>query len=325
MKRYFRYLVYTLLALVLLAAAVYASGYLASLRKTVDTAELPGLAAWFPEGKLPLGADGKAVLQFTLPLWCRIAKHTVTPGTGLVQSGPVQFQYRWRWNKRIWLVTVPFRAYRTGTIPPGKLELLFAARKSKELPVRFETTIPDCTVTDSDIPQGDDLALAGEVAPAPRKLSRHWLWLLLLIPVVYLLGRFLRREKPQLPPPPWVTAKLALEALKWSIQKGETPPETAYFQLTDLVRNYLEVRLHIPASTRTTPEFLSEMEGSGETPSPLPEEYRPFLREFLSAADLVKFAKMEPDRTMLNEAITRAEELVDKTGAEAQQEEVQHV
>ena len=103
---------------------------------------------------------------------------------------------------------------------------------------------------------------------------------------------------------------LALHALRGELRDHRIPLETGFVRLTDLVRSYLETRFEIPASTRTTPEFLAEL---NSRTSPLPEAQRPFLRDFMTAADQVKFAKAPPSGELLDDALSRAEELVEST------------
>jgi len=98
--------------------------------------------------------------------------------------------------------------------------------------------------------------------------------------------------------------------LKTGLASGDVRPEQGYIRLTDLVRSYLEERYGIPVSTRTTPEFLADVNGPD---SPLPKEERPFLREFLEAADRVKFAALAPDPELLSAALEKAAALVEAT------------
>ena len=98
--------------------------------------------------------------------------------------------------------------------------------------------------------------------------------------------------------------------MRSELYNGEILPESAFIRLTDIVRNYLECRFALPASRRTTAEFMLEV--SGEK-SPLSERQRRFLHDFLTAADLIKFARLPSDTNAAENAAIRAEELVRET------------
>ena len=76
------------------------------------------------------------------------------------------------------------------------------------------------------------------------------------------------------------------------------------------MRHYLEKRFHLPATRRTTAEFLGNLQNAA---SPLNGRSREFLHIFMQAADLVKFARAAADTAMLADAAARAEELVKST------------
>ena len=63
-----------------------------------------------------------------------------------------------------------------------------------------------------------------------------------------------------------------------------------YFRLSDIVRRYLEGRFGIMAPEQTTEEFLRE---AGRNPV-LSEVHKELLAGFLRAADMVKFARLQP-------------------------------
>ena len=78
-------------------------------------------------------------------------------------------------------------------------------------------------------------------------------------------------------------------------------------RLTDLVRGYLEQRFNIPATRRTTPEFLASLDRDDTV---LDRDSRIFLREFMESADLVKFARLPAGEGMVENALDRAGALV---------------
>ena len=76
------------------------------------------------------------------------------------------------------------------------------------------------------------------------------------------------------------------------------------------MRGYLEARFALPASSRTTPEFLAGLDRDG---TPLDRSDRAFLRDFMNEADLVKFARADASCDALVSAIGKAETLVENT------------
>ena len=67
----------------------------------------------------------------------------------------------------------------------------------------------------------------------------------------------------------------------------------------------------MPAPERTCRQAALTV--PGPTGSELPESERPFLREFLEAADRVKFAALAPEAGLLEQAIESARKLVEST------------
>lgn len=80
-----------------------------------------------------------------------------------------------------------------------------------------------------------------------------------------------------------------------------------YLRLTGIVRTYIEGITSLRAPEQTTEEFLREM-GQKEVFSK-DESYR--LKEFLEAADMVKYAGQRPDAGQIDSSIVRAKEFID--------------
>ena len=90
-----------------------------------------------------------------------------------------------------------------------------------------------------------------------------------------------RQEEPA----PWIRRRInALRA-----QNQGTPEQIARFygELADLLRYFIERRFAVPAPTRTTREFLDDLQKS----SALEPNQRELLERFLARCDLVKFAR----------------------------------
>jgi hypothetical protein len=116
---------------------------------------------------------------------------------------------------------------------------------------------------------------------------------------------------PQVPPRP--AHEIALEELdtlkrKDLVSRGDW--KTYYSELSDIVRRYLENRFGLAAPDMTTEEFLVYVRDR----SILEASYKSLLREFLTASDLVKFAKYIPDAREGDQAMVTARQFVEQTG-----------
>jgi hypothetical protein len=131
----------------------------------------------------------------------------------------------------------------------------------------------------------------------PIALPQWWPWLmyvgvaLALCACGWLLWRALRRRK-QRPLTPYARARQQLMAA--DPLQSSSPPDVFAERVSLAVREYVEARFELPATHRTSEEFLSDLLGSD---SLAPQ--RPLLSGFLQTCDLAKFA----GRTLQREAM----------------------
>jgi len=121
-----------------------------------------------------------------------------------------------------------------------------------------------------------------------------------------------RIPKEEAPPPsPRPAHEIALEKLD-TLAHGDWLNEEAYkaFQseLTYILREYLEGRFDIRAMENTTTEIVRQMDRV-----PTERDWRSELREMLSTADLVKFAKATPPRSFHENALVTVRQFVEAT------------
>ena len=123
---------------------------------------------------------------------------------------------------------------------------------------------------------------------------------------------YLRRPAPAVAPPAPPASQLALEALRRLHARGlieKQQFETYYVSLSAIVREYLENGLNLRAPEMTTEEFLSVAARDRQ----LSAVQQARLAEFLSQADLVKFARHRPGLEESEAAYRAARRFVEET------------
>ena len=312
MKKFWKFIAWLIGFLILAAVLAVGSGYLWSFRLNSEPLTFPSMVAVAPQGDLPLDQGMHVSLEFELPLCRKVEKAVLEPGEGCIVAGDVKIERGlWKWSRRVWRIEGELRALRPGEVIPGVLTFEISPAEKGEEPFVETAAVPGFTVLPLQLPPDARPALAGAVDFSGSGRHGTLWWWLLLIPAALLIWYWMRRRSgTERILPPWERALAALRRLGDDVAGGRISLETGFVRLTDLVRNYLEVRFALPASTRTTAEFLDEL---NDPASPLPPEQRPFLREFLEIADQVKFAKAPPDDAQLRNAMARAGELIAST------------
>ena len=118
------------------------------------------------------------------------------------------------------------------------------------------------------------------------------------------------RRQPVVPPrPAHEVALAALDRLRAQHLTAEGRFEEYFVQLSAIVRRYLEDRFSVRAPEMTTEEFLA----AAASNSRLIAAHRRLLAEFLSQADLVKFARHLPTLADSEAAYTAARRFVDES------------
>ncbi len=138
-----------------------------------------------------------------------------------------------------------------------------------------------------------------------KKASLFWYWLMGVVVISgiifsiywFFLRKRRKEEKDEIALlPPFDRALLKLKNLKDSRYLIESNHKEYYSVLTDIVRKYLEEEIHISATESTTDELLTKLQvfldaGKLHLSSDVINE----LRTVLHKADLVKFAKSQPE------------------------------
>ncbi len=157
---------------------------------------------------------------------------------------------------------------------------------------------------------------------SPITIPYDWKWLLLWAAIALLIivaGYFsykkYKQKKSEQPVekkiiiiPPHVKALAALEKLDneqlW--QNGFI--KDYHSRITEIIRNYFEERFDLPAMELTTTETIHHLKGIKEKDIILDITYN-----FLSNADLVKFARFQPLEAVNEEMMKQAKEIIQST------------
>lgn len=160
-----------------------------------------------------------------------------------------------------------------------------------------------------------------DIVKPPLQIARK-LWIPALIALLALIAGlltllFLRRrradQQSSAPPrPPHIIAKQALDALRskpWS-------PEPFFTELSLILRTYLENRFNLNAPESTTEELTRSMAADKR----LEIKEQQTLRNFMTQADLVKFARTGAEQDVMQNAFATVESFVEQTKEEPQPE-----
>jgi hypothetical protein len=143
-----------------------------------------------------------------------------------------------------------------------------------------------------------------DIALVKSPLGNWWIYLLVVIALVglgFLIFYILKNRKPK--------AKAAVVVYKTPIEKATTllqqleskelwqkgAVKDYYSELTDIVRNYIEEEIKIPAMESTTSELIEGLRKAAKQKKlKLSNDTVENLEKVLQQADLVKFAKVKP-------------------------------
>ncbi|RMD76239.1 MAG: hypothetical protein D6818_00550 [Bacteroidetes bacterium] len=189
-----------------------------------------------------------------------------------------------------------FTVWDSGRVVIPRVPVVFRQRDQRDtawsLPIPIEVSLV--------LPDTSGLAPIKPIIEEPARWTDYLPWLVvagLVVLLALLLWWWRRRSQPRPAapaPPPRPPHELALEALErlrkrrlW--QQGQV--KEYYFELSRILRAYLEARYDILALESTTGEIIAALRQKGV----LPEARLAWLHRTLQLADMVKFAKAEPE------------------------------
>lgn len=313
-KKVLKISIISILALLLLLAAAITGIYYYGVSRNNAIEAIGKVTLSPPNAKL--GETVTATILLKCPWHRKITEAVAEPGKGssLLDSPQISACKKIRLGYDVWEVKTELRPYRTGTIPAGKLELAYNRYNDKTKDLNGSFVIPSFKSSPLQLKKHQELAVAGELKPVKKISKQNKYMIIAIIAMLIILALILffsrRKKSGKTIIPSWTVALNDLHHLRSDIKNGRKSLDSGFVSLTDIVRSYLEKRFIIKASKQTTEEFLNDI---NKNSGPLPKEQRPFLKEFMQAAELVKFAKLPPDESTLNQALVKAEDLVNQT------------
>lgn len=186
--------------------------------------------------------------------------------------------------------------------------------ESKGEPSFIESDPLEINVTSELGDQVPSLAnLEPMLPPRPLPSSWHWSWYLVaaitgIIAAAWFAVRRRRRDRVIEPRrlSPEEIAHAALAALLAENLPARGLVKEFYLRLTGIVRYYIEGTTGLRAPEQTTEEFLRAIRSRDVFPA----ERSARLKDFLEAADMVKYAGQQPDGEQIELSIARAREFV---------------
>lgn len=214
------------------------------------------------------------------------------------------------------LRTVTVAAYETGSRELAPVRVIYKDAAGKEgsvaarrIPISVTSVLTEGQNEPADLKK-----------PAEMPARALWPWMLLLALLVAALAAFIwwrrRRRRPEgetaIPAAPLrpshEIAYAELQRLLSTnlLEKGAV--KEFYIELAEIIRRYLGSRYHIDTFERTSSEILESLRLTRA-----PVKAMAMISEFLSACDLVKFAKHLPDKDETRRTVESAYRLVDET------------
>ncbi len=221
------------------------------------------------------------------------------------------------------------RADLLGTFALPAVEVTYAPGHAEEPEAEFETTsTPELFLEVESVLPADDAELSDirDLKPVRRPSRAVPIWLVSLSLGLLLLGALLvywllrrqmggLRERPEVPA--HRRALLELERLRTTDFKDLDALRAYYFDLSHVVRRYVEERFRWNVTDLTQEEIRA---GIGDMPE-FQSDDRDALLDFLAETDQVKFARVVPDSSEIETTWEKAIGFVERTAAVLADEE----
>jgi hypothetical protein len=225
---------------------------------------------------------------------------------------------------RLWRQTYDLDIFLSGEYALPAITVQFTDRRGDE-PIEGELATEPFSITVASLLDGEFdptkfRDIKGPVELPAEPMSARAKWLIAGAAAAVIAGAIgawwlRRRRRAAAPPQPaheWAFDQLQQLIEDHLIEQGQI--REFYFRLSLIVRLYIERRFGLMAPERTTEEFLAEARSD---PS-LTGSQKDLLGAFLRAADMVKFARHQPEAREIERAFDTARDFVEQTAAPTQ-------
>jgi len=215
----------------------------------------------------------------------------------------------------VWEVKTQIMLFKEGSTKDLNLLISLSPDHEKKQQT-LNVNLPEFSVSLSGFSETNDVALKEKMKAADllkpeatsEEKSSTWIWVAVGAILTALVGLilFFNKKGTSRILSPWEIARISLAELKKELSLND---EAFFVRLSDILRQYIERRFALPATEKTSEEFIQQL----RTDSILSEKQRIALERFLGTADLVKFARMNSDEKQKSDCLNMADSFVNET------------
>ena len=216
-------------------------------------------------------------------------------------------------DKRVWILRAWLDSIKAGELPIPPLEVHYTTDDKSSTFKTLSTAPIQVHITSvlenrADPTRFRDIKQAVDV-PVPTIVSRTWIaWtcggLVGATAALVLIAVVVKRRRRGPSPAAWAVA--SIEELEQVDSWQTAGVESLFNAVVEIVREYFELKFHVPTIPRTTREFLAEASGDVG----LPEIASKRLEWLASVADEIKFARLGVGEQHLQHAFAQAKAFI---------------
>ena len=214
-----------------------------------------------------------------------------------------------------WLLEYDLIAFKKGKIDDLKINTgLSTDKDGKQNELLFK--LPEITIESRNISKKGKISMHDTLDDSifikkkavVEESNQIWLWISAGFAVLCLIFWLLSNKKMKAARviPAWEIAQKALLDLE---KTHDLNDEKFFVQLSDILRQYIERRFNLPATEKTSEEFIQQVRND----SLLSDSHKRSLESFLTTADMVKFARMTADTKQKQDCLSMAGNFVRET------------
>ena len=313
MNRITKYILTALTALLALAA-ICAGLFWLNWQKN-DPASVESVS--IPKGELKIGMPIKVTAIIRTPWYRQIQEPVTFTGSTEIEisSNSSIYLETADLSGSLWQLQADIIAFKEGIYKDLEFIVGLSADKNGKQN-NLTISLPEVTVKSQSIDKNQAIAMQDNLDEAVFKIEDVkveqsdilWLWVALAVVILAAIFFALRNKqstKIKLVSA-WDEAAGALKALE---QEQNLNDERFFVRLSDILRLYIQKRFKLPATEKTSQEFIVQVRNENL----LKEEHKRSLENFLSTADMVKFAKMAADSKQRQDCLNMAGTFVKET------------